>query len=97
VLGRHVGVAQLFEGALRGAVPRDDEHGGATCGDVRAQVDERAVDVAAVALHLVDGRGEHVVAARHKRAQRDDRPTGGRRVLQHLAEVAVGGRADVDG
>ena len=63
-LGRHVRVAQLLDRALGGAGPGDDEHRGAAGGDVRAQVGQRPVGVAAVRLDLVHGRRQDVVPAR---------------------------------
>ena len=94
--GGHFGVAELLHRALRRAVAAEDEHGGAAGGDVRAEVDQRAVDVAAVGRHLVGARDERVVAAGEQRAERDDRVAGGRGVLQDVGEVAVGRGADVD-
>ena len=99
-LGGHLRVVQLLDGALRGAGTGDDQRGRAARGDVPAQVGQRPVGVAPVRLDLVHRRREDpvvfLVAARHQRAQRDDRVPGRRGVAEHVVEAAVGAGAHVD-
>ncbi len=94
--GRHVGLAELLGGALRGAGAGHDEHRRAAGRDVRAQVAEGPFDVALVGLDVLEVQAQHVLALGGELAQRPPRASLGARGVGRLGQAPVGRGPEVD-
>jgi hypothetical protein len=87
---RHLGLAQLLAGALRGAGAGHHQDRGAAGGGMRPQVGEGPRHVAVVGLRGDDLQPQRAVDVGGQRAQRPPRQPGAAGVLGDLAQVAVG-------
>ncbi len=92
--------AQLLHRALRGARTGHHQHGRSVGGDMRPQVGEGALDLAAVGIHLLEDEPDDLVVVlvflAGQLGQRPPRQPGRAGVLGDRGQTAVRRRAQVD-